>query len=142
MFCLSSRSRNRRARSHARRGMTLMEIMVVIAILGTIMTVVAVNVLEVFGESNVENTKIQMANMDNMLTIHRATHKNKYPSTLDEVKKKFKNGEVPTDAWGGNFEYSCTDDCRGYKLVSFGEDGKSGGSDKEADLVSNSGKIQ
>jgi general secretion pathway protein G len=139
MFCLSSRNR-RRAR--ARRGMTLMEIMVVIAILGTIMTVVAVNVLEVFGESNVENTKIQMASMDNMLTIHRATHKNKYPASLDEVKKKFKNGEVPMDAWGGNFEYSCSDDCRGYKMVSFGEDGKSGGSDKEADIVSNSGKIQ
>ncbi len=140
MFCLSSRNRNRRAR--ARRGMTLMEIMVVIAILGTIMTVVAVNVLEVFGESNVENTKIQMANMDNMLTIHRATHKNKYPASLDEVKAKFKNGEVPTDAWGGNFEYSCTDDCRGYKMVSLGEDGKSGGSDKSADIVSNSGKFQ
>ena len=119
-----------------------MEIMVVIAIIGTIMTVVAVNVLEIFGESNVENTKIQMANMDSVLTIHRATHKNKYPSNLDEVKSKFRNGEVPTDAWGTGFEYACADDCRAYKLTSLGEDGKSGGSDKDADIVSNSGKIE
>ena len=124
-----------------KKGMALMEIMVVIAIIGTIMTVVAVNVLGIFSESNVENTKIQMSSVDNILTMHRTLRK-QYPDSLEEVSSKFKGGEVPTDAWGNPFDYSCTDDCRGYTLTSLGEDGKSGGDETSADIVSNSGVIQ
>ncbi len=131
----------KRLKRRGKKGMTLMEIMVVIAIIGTIMTVVAVNVLGIFSESNVENTKIQMSSVDNILVMHRTLRK-AYPASLEDVSSKFKGGEVPTDAWGNPFAYSCTDDCRGYVLTSLGEDGKSGGAETSADIVSNSGVIQ
>ena len=128
--------------ARSRRGMTLMEIMVVIAIIGTVMTVVGVNVMGSWSDANVNATQIQMGNIHGTLTVHRTMNKNKYPSSLEDVKAKLLNGEVPMDAWGNPFEYSCSDDCRSYKLTSLGEDGKSGGSGNDADIVSNNGKVE
>ncbi len=128
--------------ARSRRGMTLMEIMVVIAIIGTVMTVVGVNVMGSWSDANVKATQIQMGTIHGTLTVHRTMHKNKYPSSLEEVKAKLLNGEVPMDAWGNPFEYSCSDECRSYKLTSLGEDGKSGGSGNDGDIVSNSGKVE
>ena len=138
----SPRISPRRRFMGSRLGMTLMEIMVVIAIIGTIATVVAVNVFGIFSQSNVENTKLQMGTMHEALGIYKVTHGQKYPSSLEDASANFNNGQVPTDAWGGAFEYSQEDGGRSYTLTSLGEDETAGGEGTDSDIVSRNGVIQ
>jgi general secretion pathway protein G len=121
--------------------MSLVEIMVVIAIIGVLMTVLAVNVVSKLDEANADATRIQMTNIKNELIMYAAKHQGKYPSTGDglaALKKQFPNGEVPKDAWGGEFAYFSpgTHGDHDFEIVSYGKDGKEGGDDADADITS------
>ena len=61
-------------------GMTLIEIMVVVAIIGSIAALVTVNVLDYLDESKVETTKIQIGNIEGALKQFKRRH-GFYPST-------------------------------------------------------------
>ena len=52
-----------RSRRRSRLGLTLVEIMVVIAILGTLMTVLAVGLVGYLDEANVDATKLQITSV-------------------------------------------------------------------------------
>ena len=121
--------------------MTLVEIMVVIAIIGVLMTVVAVNVLGFLDEANASATGIQIKKIEDVLMTHAASHRGKFPTTsegLDAVKKKFPNNEVPVDAWGNSFQYFSpgTHGDHAYEIISLGKDGREGGEDANADITS------
>jgi general secretion pathway protein G len=139
---LSSFSRSSlRAAASSQRGMSLVEIMVVIAIIGVLMTVVAVNVLGALDRANADATKIQIKKIDEVLTMYAAKHKGKFPGTsegLAAAKKYFPNSEVPTDAWGNSFQYYSpgTHGDNQYELVSLGKDGREGGEDANSDIKS------
>jgi general secretion pathway protein G len=130
----------RSAARASRKGMSLVEIMVVIAIIGVLMTVVAVNVVGYLDEANVDATKIQIKNMEQALTTYAAKHRGKFPSTgegLDVAKKFFSNNTVPTDAWGNAFQYTSPGrNGASYEIISLGKDGKDGGEDANADISS------
>ena len=115
------------------------EIMVVMAILGTIMTIVAVNVSSQFAEANVSATRIQMDQVTKALGLYAVKKKGKYPSTsdgLEAAKKNFPDERVPVDAWGNEFQYfSPASNCsKPFELISYGADGQQGGEDADADL--------
>ena len=136
---LVSRTRLQTAALASRKGMSLVEIMVVIAIIGILMTVVAVNVVGYLDEANVSTTKIQIKNMESALTTYAAKHRGKYPSTgdgLDAAKKFFPNNDVPTDAWGNTFQYRSPGSSAPYEVISLGKDGKEGGEEANADINS------
>lgn len=136
---LVSRTRLQTAALASRKGMSLVEIMVVIAIIGILMTVVAVNVVGYLDEANVSTTKIQIKNMESALTTYAAKHRGKYPSTgdgLDAAKKFFPNNDVPTDAWGNTFQYRSPGSSAPYEIISLGKDGKEGGEEANADINS------
>ncbi|MED5372750.1 MAG: type II secretion system major pseudopilin GspG [Myxococcota bacterium] len=125
----------------SQQGMTLVEIMVVIAILGTIMSVVAFSVVGKLDEANCEATKLTMKNADQALQLYSAKKKGKFPSTSDGLaaaKKYFNDGDVPVDAWGNELQYfspgSHSD--APYELVSLGKDGVEGGDEANADIQS------
>jgi general secretion pathway protein G len=136
----AARSRLSASTLASRRGMSLVEIMVVIAIIGVLMTVVAVNVVGYLDEANASATKIQIKNMESALTTYAAKHRGKYPSTgegLDAAKKFFPNTTVPTDAWGNAFQYrSPGNGSAAYEIISLGKDGREGGEDANADISS------
>ncbi|MEN9785200.1 MAG: hypothetical protein RLZZ299_464 [Pseudomonadota bacterium] len=136
----AARSRLSASTLASRRGMSLVEIMVVIAIIGVLMTVVAVNVVGYLDEANASATKIQIKNMESALTTYAAKHRGKYPSTgegLDAAKKFFPNNTVPTDAWGNAFQYrSPGNGSAAYEIISLGKDGREGGEDANADISS------
>lgn len=125
----------------ARAGLTLVEIMVVIAILGTLMAIVGVNVVNQMQEANVETTKLQISQIQQNLAMYAAKHKGKFPSTsqgLDPIAKYFSDGQVPVDAWGNPFQYYSpgTHGDNDYEIISLGRDGEEGGEDYDADIES------
>ncbi len=126
---------------HREKGLTLVEIMVVMAILGTIMAIVAVNVIGQMDDANVQATRLQMKKIEGDLALYAAKKKGKYPSTsdgLEAASKYFPDNRVPTDAWGNEFQYfSPASNCeKAFELISYGKDGSQGGEESNADLSS------
>jgi general secretion pathway protein G len=127
---------------NSRAGMTLVEIMVVITIIITLMSVLAVVVLGRLDEANADMTKIRIGQIEQALQMYAVKHKGKYPTTSQGLSAADKYmptpGEVPTDAWGNEFQYFSpgTRSQADYEIVSLGKDGKEGGDDANADIQS------
>ncbi len=127
---------------NSRAGMTLVEIMVVITIIITLMSVLAVVVLGRLDEANADMTKIRIGQIEQALQMYAVKHKGKYPSTSQGLSAADKYmptpGEVPADAWGNEFQYFSpgTHGNNDYEIVSLGKDGKEGGDDADADIQS------
>lgn len=127
--------------ARSQQGMTLVEIMVVIAILGTIMSVVAFSVVGKLDDANCQTTTLTMKNADQALQLYSAKKKGKFPSSsdgLEAAKKYFGDGEVPLDAWGNEFAYNSpgSHSDKPYEIVSLGKDGVEGGEGADADIQS------
>jgi general secretion pathway protein G len=121
--------------------MTLVEIMVVIAIIGTLMAVLAVNMADKLQEGYRDATVLQIKQIEQNLQLYAAKHKGKYPTTSDglaKAQKYFPNNEVPKDAWGYDFLYFSpgTHGDNDYEIISLGKDGAEGGSDWDKDIKS------
>jgi general secretion pathway protein G len=126
--------------------MSLVEIMVVIAIIGVLMTVIAVNVVGYLDDANVDATRIQIKKIEEALITFSARNRGKFPTTADGLQaagRYFTNNEVPTDAWGNQFQYfSPGSGGSPYEIISLGKDGKDGGEGPDADISSKSGPAQ
>lgn len=102
-------------------GMTLIEIMVVVAIIAGITGLIAVNVVGRQKKANVQLTKTQISNLLNAFDQYKLDN-NSYPSTeqgLDALVSKPSAGKVPKnypedgymkkvpkDAWGNALNYA------------------------------------
>ncbi len=128
--------------SRDRRGMTLVEIMVVITIIVSLMAVLSVTVLSRLADAQRDQTKIQIRQVEQGLQMYAMRHKGRFPTTSDglEAAAKYmpKTGEVPKDAWGNDFQYFSpgTHGENEYEIISLGRDGKEGGEDADADIHS------
>lgn len=134
------------------RGMTLIEIMVVITILGLIATVVTVNVLDRLDEAKVDTAKTQIKALEDALNQYRRDA-GSYPSTeqglaalvekpsIGRVPKHYppkgymKN--VPKDPWGCDYTYF-SPGIKGHEveIYSLGRDCQDGGEGIDADIPS------
>lgn len=122
--------------SDRRRGMTLMEIIIVIAILGTMMTLLITNLSSKADKAKEDQTKIAMGNIRMNLDVYRV-HNNRYPSSLQALLENpgdAKNWRGPyaepkqlKDAWDS--EYGYESDGRNFKIISGGMDGTLGTDD-------------
>ncbi|MFA4875654.1 MAG: type II secretion system major pseudopilin GspG [bacterium] len=135
-------------------GMTLIEIMVVITILGLIATVVTVNVLDRLDEAKIETVKTQMKGFEEALDQYRRDN-GFYPSTeqglasliekpsIGRIPKRYppkgylKGNKVPQDAWDCDFQfYSPGIQGHEYEIYSLGRDCQEGGEGPDADVSS------
>ncbi|MBN2494034.1 MAG: type II secretion system major pseudopilin GspG [Deltaproteobacteria bacterium] len=126
-----------RGLAQSERGMTLIEIMVVVAILGMMMTIVTVAYVRYLDQSKVDGTKIQMANVVQALDAYKVQYGN-YPTTeegLQQIVAKGVMKNLPKDKWDREFEYS-RNSSTSYSLKSLGADGTPGGEGFDEDLVS------
>ncbi|QRK04649.1 type II secretion system major pseudopilin GspG [Archangium violaceum] len=119
-----------------RRGMTLIEIMVVITILGLIMAAVGVAVIPKLDEAKQDTARLDIANIHNALKLYY-TKKGKYPDTgtgLRALVETQNLEKLPVDPWGHEYVYMN----EGGKpvLISYGADGTQGGEGPDADISS------
>ena len=120
------------------RGMTLIEIMVVLAIIGLVVGVVGVNLFGRFGKAQEQVAKTQMERIGEALHHYKLEHRS-YPSTAEGLGSLTvsKSGaapimeSVPKDPWGNDYVYIYpgTRNTGSYDLISYGADGSSGGGD-------------
>jgi general secretion pathway protein G len=115
--------RNRLARSFARahRGMTLLEIMIVLAIIALVMgLLVGPRVMKLFGQSKVDITKLKLNQYANEAFPEKLTDLNEYMNSNDA-----------NDAWGRPLKLMCPPPAgaKGIGVSSMGEDGKEGSPD-------------
>lgn len=118
------------------RGMTLIEIMVVITILGLIAAAVGVAVVPQLNKAKVDRTKLDIRNIGNALKLYY-TQKGKYPDTGEGIGALVAGKQLeslPKDPWGHDYVYVLEN---GKPVItSYGADGSPGGQDDDADISS------
>jgi general secretion pathway protein G len=130
-------------------GFSLMEMLIVIAVIGLIMTFVGTNVIKRYDESKVNATKIQIRQLGTILNDFRRVC-GYFPTTeqgLEALSKAPTSGrpcpnydpegfikKVPKDAWNNDFVYESSGEK--WVIKSLGSDGKEGGDGFAKDISS------
>jgi general secretion pathway protein G len=111
-----------------RRGLTLIEILVVVSILGIIASIVGINVLNELNRSQEDTARIQMTNLSEALELYRI-RSHRYPSTAEGLAvlgnpPPIMRG-VPKDPWGADYvyRYPVSHESRDFEISSRGPDG-------------------
>jgi len=122
----------RRRRSLA-RGMTLVEIMVVLVILGLIAGAVVVAVVPRMEEAKQDTAKLDMQAIQSALKLYY-TKKGNYPDTATGLKALLDGQylEKITDPWGNDYIY--LNEGGRPVIQSYGRDGQQGGEGPDADI--------
>jgi general secretion pathway protein G len=128
-------SRLARTLARAHRGMTLLEIMIVLAILALVMgLLVGPKVMAAFGKSKIDTTKIKLSQYANEAYPQwSASHPDKQcPEKLSDLNEQM-NSKDANDSWGRPIKMLCGPNLppgvKGLGVMSAGEDGKEGTED-------------
>ena len=136
-------------RRRGQGGFTLVEILVVIAIIALIVSLVGPRVLNYLGESKVKAAKIQIQGFSSALDLFNLDT-GRYPTTsegLTALAKRpgnmqgwngpyLKTGAVPLDPWSHDYVYRSPGEHGAYDIMSYGSDGNEGGTGTAADITS------
>ncbi len=99
-----------------RRGFTLMEILIVLAILAVIIGLVLPNLLGQQKQAMIKAAKLQVSAVDEACQIYAAGHDADFPGSLDALINKpagddrwsgpyLEKGKAPVDPWGNAIQY-------------------------------------
>lgn len=132
---------------HLPGGFTLIELLVVVVIIGLLVSYVAPRYFAQVGKSEVKVAKAQIDSFDKALDLYRMDM-HRYPSTSEGLQAlmvrpagasswggPYLKKAVPLDPWGGPYMYRAPGKNRDYDIVSYGRDGKPGGTGEDADLT-------
>ena len=137
----------------ATSGFTLIEVMVVLAIIGGMLALVAGNIIGNADDAKIKTTKAQIKLIENALDIYKLDNFS-YPTSEQGLEaliskpsgspepKNWKSGgylkgsKLPQDAWGNEFLYFRESSSQ-YEILSLGADGQEGGEETDADISSN-----
>jgi general secretion pathway protein G len=136
-------------RHHREAGFTLIEIMVVIAIIGILATLIVPNIMGRPDEARATAAKHDVGTINQALKLYRLDI-GRYPTTEQGIKalverptsepipQNWKTGgylsSVPKDPWGNAYYYSNPGTRGEIDVISYGADGKPGGTGTDADI--------
>lgn len=112
-------------------GFTLIEILIVVAIIGLIASLIAPNLIGRFERSKEEITKAQIEMLSSAVQAFMVDM-GRYPSRLDELialqEPKWRGPylskrSLPKDPWGREYQFKCPGDHGPFDLYSFGPSG-------------------
>lgn len=130
------------------RGFTLIELLVVLVVLGLLAGLVAPKYFKQVGKSESKTARAQIEGLAKALDLYRLDT-GRYPDSDkgllaltarpdDEPRwdGPYLQKSAPTDPWGRNYQYRSPGEHGDFDLFSFGRDGRPGGTDEDADVVS------
>ena len=132
-------------RQQAAHGFTLLELMVVLAILALLGGLVGPKVLDYLGKAKSRTAIVQIAELEKTLDNFKLDV-GRYPTTedgLDALVKRPASAnlwsgpyikEVPKDPWNNPYKYANPGAGGGVEILSLGADGVAGGDGENADI--------
>ena len=126
-------------------GFTLVELLVVLAILGMLAALVGPQVLNQLGGAKSKSATIQIRDFEQALELYKLDV-GRFPRSgegLEALVRQpsgakgwngpyLKKDELPMDPWGNPYEYRVSGSK--IEIISYGADGRAGGSDEDADV--------
>jgi general secretion pathway protein G len=132
----------------SQKGMTLLEIIIVVTILASLVAVLGSQVSKMNRKAKVKEAQIQMGELAKALDMYN-NDCGHYPSSSDGLAALAPGGEstcqnwgpepyikkIPKDPWGTEFQYFL--EGSNFVIISLGADKKEGGTGYDKDLSSN-----
>lgn len=129
---MTDSNRPRRAQ-RGTAGFTLVELMVVVAIIAILATTAGVYLFGALDDADQTKAKAEIKALDSAVTAFMLKNNRKLPTALEEVAPFMKGKKIPKDPWGNAYVYT-KEGSREFKIVSYGRDGAPGGSEYDADI--------
>ena len=131
------------------RGMTLMEILVVLVLIGVVLGIVGSNFIGRGEKAKADAAKIEIGQIGQALDLYKL-EVGRYPTTQEGLKALleappglanwngpyWKKNVVPKDPWGNEYRYVAPGQHGAYDIVSLGADGREGGEAANRDIAS------
>jgi general secretion pathway protein G len=130
-------------------GLTLIEIMVVVVIIGILATIIVINVLPSQNRAMIEKARADVSQLESALEMYRLTF-NAYPTTEQGLEvlvtapddarlaARYPDGgfinRLPRDPWDNEYQYVIPGEYGRFDIWSFGADGRVGGEGEDADI--------
>lgn len=128
----STNQKRRRGQKRRQRGLTLIEILVVVTILGLIAGIVGITVANQLEDAKVDTANVQIKNIGDALELYKIKF-NRYPTTAEGLQaltkppggKKPLMENIPKDPWDADYIFVCpgTHNNSKFDLQSKGADG-------------------
>ena len=115
----------RKARRRRARGMTLIEIMVVLVILGLIAGAIGYNVFNQLKEAQIRTATLDLKALSNGVDLYHV-ETGQWPDSLQTLVPKYVK-DLHKDPWGSDYQYARSGE--GYDVYSYGPDKAQGGGD-------------
>ena len=145
---LESRVRGRRMQAYRQLGMTLIEILVVLTLIGVVLGVVGSNYLGKSEQAKAKAATIEIDQIGQALDLFKLEI-GRYPTTQEGLQALvsappgtnnwagpyWKKSTVPKDPWGHEYKYAQPGAHGAYDIVSLGADGVEGGEGVNKDIT-------
>ena len=138
-----------RKRSSYQHGMTLIEILVVLVLIGIVMGILGGNFIGRGEKAKADAAKIEIGQIGQALDLYKL-ETGRYPSSSEGLQALvaapagatnwngpyWKKSSIPKDPWGNDYRYTSPGQKGAYDIVSLGADGKEGGDGTNKDISS------
>ena len=127
-------------------GFSLLELLVVLAIMGLLMSLVGPQVLNQLGGAKSKTAMIQIKDFEQALEMYSLDVGN-YPSTMDGLEALIKKpsgadgwngpylkGDIPKDPWKKEYFYKFPGEHAEFDITSYGKNGTPGGDKEDTDI--------
>lgn len=148
MYCSKRAQRlmpkSRKRTTQKRSAFSLVELMVVIVIIGLLAGTATISVRSYLIRSKQNIAKMEISKICQSLDTYYAEF-DRYPTTdeglevLEEPSEEFPDGlltRLPNDPWKHSYEYLNPGRETAYEVISYGADGREGGTGADKDLTS------